>query len=121
MLAFLAITLNMLFIPRYGINGAAIATLISITLYSLAKLLFVVFKMKLYPFTNQTLVSFGISLVSFFVFYYWSFPFHPIISILLKSILVVLFYLFLNYKLKVSEDINTVIGKTFKLIGLAIK
>lgn len=121
LLAFLAITLNMFFIPRYGINGAAIATLISITLYSLAKLLFVVFKMKLYPFTMQTLVSFGISLVSFFVFYYWSFPFHPIVSILLKSILVVLFYLFLNYKLKVSEDINTVIGKTFKIFGITIK
>ena len=121
LLAFLAITLNMFFIPRYGINGAAIATLISITLYSIAKLLFVVFKMKLYPFTYQTLVSFVISLVSFFVFYYWSFPFHPIISILLKSILVVLFYLFLSYKLKVSEDINTVIGKTLKIIGIAIK
>ena len=121
LLAFLAVTLNMFFIPHYGINGAAIATLISITLYSLAKLLFVVFKMKLYPFTKQTLVSFGISLVSFFVFYYWSFPFHPIVSILLKSILVVLFYLFLNYKLKVSEDINTVMSKTFKLIGITIK
>jgi O-antigen/teichoic acid export membrane protein len=121
LLAFLAITLNMFFIPRYGINGAAIATLISITLYSIAKLLFVVFKMKLYPFTYQTLVSFVISLVSFFVFYYWSFPFHPIISILLKSILVVLFYLFLSYKLKVSEDINSVIGKTLKIIGIAIK
>ena len=33
------------------------------------ELLFVVFKMKLYPFTYQTLVSFVISLVSFFVFF----------------------------------------------------
>ena len=36
LLAFLAISLNMIFIPIYGINGAAIATLISITLYSLS-------------------------------------------------------------------------------------
>lgn len=121
LLAFLAVTLNMIFIPIYEINGAAIATLISITLYSLAKLLFVVFKMKLYPFTNQTLISFGISLACFFAFYYWEFPFHPIINILLKSILVTLIYVFLNYKLKVSEEINSVVVKTFKIVGIAIK
>jgi O-antigen/teichoic acid export membrane protein len=121
LLAFLAITLNMIFIPIYEINGAAIATLISITLYSLAKLLFVVFKMKLYPFTNQTLVSFGILLACFFAFYYWEFPFHPIINILLKSILVAFIYMFLNYKLKVSEEINSVVVKTFKIVGIAIK
>ena len=120
MLAFLAISLNMIFIPKYGINGAAFATLISITLYSLAKLLFVVFKMKLYPFTNQTLVSFGISTACFFAFYYWEFPFYPIINILLKSILVVLIYVFLNYKLKLSEDVNAVIVKSFKMIGITI-
>jgi O-antigen/teichoic acid export membrane protein len=41
-LVFMTVSLNMFFIPLYGLNGAAIATLISITLYSLAKLLFVV-------------------------------------------------------------------------------
>jgi hypothetical protein len=76
--------------------------------------------MKLYPFTNQTLVSFGISTACFFAFYYWEFPFYPIINILLKSILVVLIYVFLNYKLKLSEDVNAVIVKSFKMIGITI-
>jgi hypothetical protein len=43
------------FIPIYGILGSAFATLLSITLYSLAKLMFVVKRLQLYPFTNQTL------------------------------------------------------------------
>ena len=75
----------MIFIPKYGINGAAIATLISITLYSIAKLLFVVIKMKLFPFTSKTLISFAILISLFCAFYFWEFSFHPVINIILKS------------------------------------
>lgn len=109
LLAFFAITLNMLFIPMYGINGAALATLISITLYSLAKLLFVVVKMKLYPFSNKTLLSFGILIATFLLFYYWDFPFNPILNIVLKSILVTILYVFVNYKLVISAEFNQVV------------
>jgi O-antigen/teichoic acid export membrane protein len=108
-LAVLAISLNMLFIPKYGINGAAIATLISITLYSIAKLLFVVVRMKLYPFTIKTLTSLFIFAVFFFGFYYWDFPFHPITNIILKSVLITIPYIYVNYKLKISEDFNSVV------------
>src|SRR5690606_13157753 len=53
-LGLVAVVMNMIFIPLYQIDGAAIATLIAITLYSLAKLSFVVLKMKLFPFTMKT-------------------------------------------------------------------
>jgi O-antigen/teichoic acid export membrane protein len=110
LLAFMAITLNMLFIPKYGINGAAIATLISITFYSLAKLLFVVIKMKLFPFTMKTVTSLVVFAVFFFAFYYWDFPFHPIINIILKSTLITALYVWVNYKLNISEDFNSVLN-----------
>lgn len=118
LLAFFAITLNMLFIPMYGINGAALATLISITLYSLAKLLFVVVKMKLYPFSNKTLFSFGILIASFFLFYYWDFPFNPILNIVLKSILVTILYIFVNYKLVISIEFNQVLHSILRKLRL---
>lgn len=118
LLAFFAITLNMLFIPMYGINGAALATLISITLYSLAKLLFVVVKMKLYPFSNKTLLSFGILLTTFFLFYYWDFPFNPILNIVLKSILVTILYVFVNYKLVISAEFNQVVHSILQKLRL---
>jgi O-antigen/teichoic acid export membrane protein len=116
LLAFFAITLNAIFIPKYGFDGAAIATLISITLYSIAKLLFVVLKMKLYPFTVKTIYAFAIGLLCFFAFYYWEFPFHPIINIILKSSLVSIVYVVLIYKMKLSEEINSVIEKSLKII-----
>jgi O-antigen/teichoic acid export membrane protein len=110
-LAFAAITLNMYLIPRYQINGTAVATLIAMTLYSLAKLLFVVLKMKLYPFSKATVMSLGVSLLTFVLFYYWEFPYHSLTNIILKSILMSIFYGYANYVLKISPDVNMVIDK----------
>lgn len=112
----LTVGLNMYFIPNFGIEGAAIATLISIGLYSFAKFLFVVFKMDLFPFTKKTILSLGIIALTFVVFYFWNFSFHPILNIVLKSVLVALFYWLLNYKLKISDDINGVINGVLKKV-----
>ncbi|MFD0779177.1 lipopolysaccharide biosynthesis protein [Flavobacterium myungsuense] len=65
LLVFMMIGLNMLLIPPYGILGAAWATLISVMVYNTIKLLFVVKKMNLFPFTVNTLKSFE-PLVLFF-------------------------------------------------------
>jgi len=116
LLAVLAISLNDFFIPLYGINGAAMATLISITLYSLAKLLFVVLKMNLYPFTLKNIYALAIGLLCFFAFYYWEFNFHPIVNIVFKSALVSLVYVGLIYKANLSPEIKTVIEKQLKRI-----
>jgi O-antigen/teichoic acid export membrane protein len=118
MLAVLAISLNMYFIPRYGIDGAAIATLVAVTLYSGAKLLFVVFRMRLFPFTKQTVYGLGILVLTFVMFYYWDFGFHPLVNIMLKSILVSVVYLGLNYWLRISPEINQVINQVFRKFRL---
>ncbi|MBC5836103.1 polysaccharide biosynthesis protein [Flavobacterium sp. F372] len=112
LLVFVIVGLNLIFIPKFGIDGAALATLIAIGMYSLAKLLFVVFKMKLFPFTKNTIVSFIIALVLFLGFYFWEFPFHPIVNIGLKSAIISVLYLSLHYYFKVSSDINFVIRNT---------
>lgn len=109
LLVFMMIGLNMLLIPPYGIVGAAWATLISVMVYNTIKLLFVVKKMNLYPFTINTLKSFGIIMLVFLAFYFWDFPFYPIINIVLKSILITIVYLAVNYKWVVSVEINEVL------------
>ena len=110
-LVVLTVVLNMIFIPLFGIIGSAFATLLSITCYSLAKLLFVVKRMHLFPFTKQNLISAGISLFVFLLFYFWQFPVHPIVGIVLKSILVTIVYVFINYKMIVSPEINQTFDK----------
>ena len=120
LLVFLTVGLNMFFIPRYAITGTAVATLLSITLYSLAKLLFVVKRMHLYPFTNQTVYSLAITFGIFLLFYFWEFPFSPIISIGLKSILVTLLYVYINYKFVISIEINQALDVVFKKLRIKL-
>jgi O-antigen/teichoic acid export membrane protein len=115
LLVFMMVVLNMILIPPYGIIGSAWATLISVMVYNTIKLLFVVKKMNLYPFTINTLKSFGIIIAIFVAFYFWEFPFHPILNIVLKSILITIVYVFVNYKLKISAEINQFLDKFFNI------
>jgi O-antigen/teichoic acid export membrane protein len=115
---FLMIVLNMIFIPKYGIEGSAFATLLTVMIYNTIKLFYVVNKMNLYPFTNKTLYSLGILSCSFSLFYFWDFAFHPILNIGLKSILISSFYLYLNYKLQISEEVNKVVDSVFSKLKI---
>ena len=124
----LMIGLNMILIPRYGIFGSALATLITVAIYNTTKLIFVVNKMKLYPFTIKTIYSLGILAVCFLIFYFWDFTLDgifigtiaisPIINIILKSILITIFYLFVNFKLAISEEFNQVSNSLLKKLKL---
>lgn len=98
--------LSMFLIPIYGIMGSAIATLSSITLYCLAKLFFVHKQLSLFPFSIQTVHSIGITFGLFLAFYFWEFPFYTIINIFLKSVIVSILYIYINYKFLVSPQLN---------------
>ncbi len=117
LLGVLAVGLNYVAIPRFGIDGAAMATLISIVLYSLAKLLFVVFKMGLFPFTRANLYALAIGLALFGVFYFWDLDLHPVLSIAVKSVLMSLLYWWAVLRFRVSEDISALALKILPSLG----
>jgi len=108
------IVLNYYLIDIMDINGAALSTLIVIVVFNTLKLHYVYRKFGILPFTNKT----GILLLSivalYFLFCFWNFHFHPIVNILLKSSLIVLLYLILVWKLKISEEINALLNKLIK-------
>jgi O-antigen/teichoic acid export membrane protein len=115
------IGLNMIFIPLYGIEGSAFATLITVMIYNTIKLFYVVKKMDLYPFTIKTLHSLVILIVCFGLFYFWDFPFYTLINIIFKSIVITIFYGFLNYKLQISEEVNKVVGSVLEKLKIVNK
>lgn len=115
LLAIIAVVLNMLLIPSYGINGAAFATFISILIYNVAKVFFVYAKFKMMPFTINTFKTVVLILIFIGMFYFWEFPFHPIVNIALKSIIVGLCYGFVVYILNLSEDITSILNKFFRI------
>lgn len=113
-LAVLTIVLNMVFIPLYGINGAAFATFIAILIYNISKILFVYFKFKILPFSANTIKVVLLLLVCLGVFYFWDFKFHPVLNIALKSLLISMFYGFVVYALHLSDDISILLDKIFR-------
>ncbi|MCB0444376.1 MAG: polysaccharide biosynthesis protein [Gelidibacter sp.] len=114
-LTILTVVLNMIFIPIFGINGSAFATFLAITIYNTIKIYFVMKKYKMSPFTEQTAKVSVLLVVSFMVFYFWEFPFHPIVNIALKSMLITVAYVYAIYKLNVSEDISMLIKNYLRL------
>ncbi len=105
-LAVLTVVLNMLFIPVLGIDGAAIATVISLLLYSLSKVAVVQWKFKMHPFTFETFKVFILLCVLGLGFFFWDFSFHPVLNIAIKSALISMLYLLVIYKGNLSEDIS---------------
>ncbi|MBT8312955.1 MAG: lipopolysaccharide biosynthesis protein [Maribacter sp.] len=114
LLAVLVVVLNIWLIPIYGLNGAAFATFLAITIYNTIKLFYVRLKFSLVPFTSGTLRVFGLLLIFGGIFYLINFPFHPILNIVLKSTLIIILYLMVLYRLRISEDVHNMLSKYIK-------
>ena len=110
----LMVLLNVILIPKYGLNGAALATFIAVCLYNTAKVYFVYKGFKILPFTQKTLKTAMVLIVMVFVFYFWDFWFHPFLNIALKSIVITSVFTIVVYKLKLSDDISTMLHKVLK-------
>ena len=114
LLAVMVVFFNAILIPDYGINGAAFATFMSVIVYNFTKVAFVYYKFKISPFCVNTLKTLVLIVVLATVFYFWEFPFHPIINIGLKSILIGLSYGLIVYRMNLSEDISAILNKFLK-------
>ncbi|MDU8886176.1 polysaccharide biosynthesis C-terminal domain-containing protein [Yeosuana sp. MJ-SS3] len=117
-LAVLTVLFNLYFIPKYGLNGAAFASFIAIFIYNAAKIWFVHAKFRMMPFTLDTVKTFVLILVSIGVFYFWDFSFSPIINIIIKSLIITLFYGLIVYFFRFSEDISTIIDYLLKKVNI---
>ena len=115
LLAIMAIVLNAIFIPVYGIEGSAFATFLAVFIYNSIKIIFVKQKFNMLPFTMGTTKIVLPLVVLSLAFYFWDFPFHPGVNIVLKSGLIGGVYFSLIYKLNVSEDISAQIKRYLKL------
>ena len=99
-----------------GTDGLALATLIVIFTANTCKILFVKSKFSMTPFTNKSLIMILIITLMYLGFNFWDFnvpevylfkfPIHPVINIVLKSIIIGLIYLYIILKLNISNDIT---------------
>ncbi len=109
---------------EYGTNGLALATLLTILTFNTVKLWFVYNKFKITPFTSKSFKMFGIILILLFGFYFWdfnlptieiaNFSITPIINIIFKSIIILVLYVFLVLKLKISNEFDNLLKRFYK-------
>ena len=119
-----AIVLNIKLIPIAGINGAALATLLSYVLFYAVLLSFVGWRLKVSLFSRQQLWAVLIMAALFILNYLWSVGIEPLwgdgtaamlANAVLKTLLLVVVGIAAIYKSKLSPDINQILSKLLKL------
>ncbi len=116
-LAVITYFLNLYFIPIYGVNGAAIATLISLFIYYFMSFLMLKIKTGMQPYSLKTILLIVISVVLFLVTSIVDFGFHPILEILSMTVVISSIYIFLIYALRISEEMNQTIRNIIIKVG----
>lgn len=113
-MALSVILLNRWLIAAIGINGAALATLLVVVVFSTFKVFYLKKKMDMQPFTVNTLKLLALILAIFLLFYFVELPFHPIIAIVLKSAVITVLYVFAVFRMNISEEVNVLLSRYLK-------
>lgn len=109
-LVFIVIVTNKIFIPEFGIVGAALATFISVASYNIIRFLFLLYKMRIQPFSIKTLLVAIVLVASIFGGSYIALNINPIPSILIKSTIIGIPIVVTFYLLNISDEINLFIN-----------
>jgi len=118
LLIVLLIGTNFMLIPIYGIEGAAIATLVSIVIVNTIRLILIKIKMGILPFTPK-LVYIPIVGAATYVIVYFIPPFESyIIDMIVRSFIMGGLFIIPMYLLKVSDEFNDLVDKTLRIIKL---
>lgn len=112
------VVMNLIFIPIYGIVGAALATAISLSSFNLAKYTFLRLKFGFSPFTWKTVAILLLGLLSYGLSFFVPEQSNFILDIFLRSTVIVLVYIPLSLLLKLSEDVNHFVQVILARFGL---
>lgn len=123
----LAITLNILLIPSWGINGAAMASLISTIVYTLLLLFLIRIKLHTTPFSKKQLYVVLIVAILYALSFLWDYTiskwilqipikdqYNLIINGILKTSILLLLGGVTVIKLKISPEINKILNKFYQ-------
>ncbi|OEK00343.1 hypothetical protein BFP97_01920 [Roseivirga sp. 4D4] len=115
-LAILTILLNLWLIPEYGIEGAAIASFLSMFFFNLIKYIFVFAKFGIQPFTRSSIVFVIIAVLTLVINYFL--PSMPSIylDIIVRSLAIVIVLTGLTFALKVSSELNHLLSTTLSRV-----
>lgn len=104
--AILTTALNFVLIPRIGMAGAAVATLVSMTVYNLFSVWLVWAKYRLFPFSRNTVLAVVFALLALGAVYFVPESGITLLDILVRGGIYATLYVFLVLYFRVSADLN---------------
>ena len=106
-----AVGLNLILIPKYGVIGAAYATVFVIMFINTMKLILIAYGLKIHPYSFQTLKILLLIIVVYIILKEINLEYSSIINLSLRSLLIISLYAILSQFLGLSKDINQQIKK----------
>ena len=101
---------NYILIQKYGINGAAVATSLSILAFNITRLSIIKIKLNMNPFSLQTIYTIILLLVLYYFLNFLPISNIPLIDIIYRSFVACILFIPLVFFLKISDDINKIIN-----------
>ncbi len=111
-LAVIAILSNWILIQEYGMEGAALATALTLIIFNVLKLLFVKFKLGLWPFSWKNVLLAAIAIASYYIVMQIPFFKNTWFDLILRSLITTVLFMAPCLFLKISPEVNRVIAKT---------
>ena len=105
--------LNDYLIDLYGINGAAISTFIVLLIFTVLKIIYIRYKVKLQPFNFNSIKIFISILLIYFFNTYINFELSPLIEIIIRSIIILITYVLIIYFFGVSKKMKDLLNTDF--------
>ena len=105
--------LNDYLIDLYGINGAAISTFIVLLIFTVLKIIYIRYKVKLQPFNFNSIKIFTSILLIYFFNSYINLEFSPLIEIIIRSVIILMTYLLIIYFFGVSKKMKDLLNTDF--------
>ena len=105
--------LNDYLIDLYGINGAAISTFIVLLIFTVLKIIYIRYKVKLQPFNFNSIKIFTSILLIYFFNSYINLELSPLIEIIIRSIIILITYVLVIYFFGVSKKMKDLLNTNF--------
>ena len=118
LLAVVAVLTNGLLIPRFGMKGAALATLLTIVIFNVAKLIFIFRQYRMLPFTRHNVWLLAVAAGVLFLALRVGPAGSVWLDIPLRSLAITLLYGGMVFALRISEDANQLFLAVARRIGL---
>ncbi len=117
-LLLLAIPLNYFFIKQYGMIGAAMADLLSLSIYNLIRVMFIYRKYNMQPFSGKTIKALITGITCYGAVYFITYAIHGWSAIFIRSTLFSVFFIAAAFYLKLTPDMEPVISSVKKRLGI---